>query len=95
VRIPKGSYDDGSIAPAWLPIQDREGNQLKPIIRCQCGSLMGIGLHHVHADGRVTASFYHWWPPDSEMGKALQGCGFHEYLELDGYDGPEFPPTPK
>ena len=22
------------------------------------------------------------------------GCGFHEYLELDGYDGPEFPPRP-
>jgi hypothetical protein len=22
------------------------------------------------------------------------GCGFHEYLELDGYTGPEFPPRP-
>lgn len=96
--IPKGSYDDDTIAPAWLPIQRRnEIGKLvpaKPIIRCRCGALIGIGLHHVHADGRVTASFYHWWPPDSEMGKAHQGCGFHEFLELEGYDGLEFPPTP-
>src|SRR5258707_301818 len=36
----------------------------------------------VHADGRVTASFLHDQPvPD--------GCGFHEYLELEGYTGPE------
>jgi hypothetical protein len=57
----------------------------KPIIRCCCGKFMSIGLHHVHPDGRVTASFLHDQPvPDS--------CGFHEFLELEGYTGPEFPP---
>lgn len=93
MRIPKGHYDNEDLAPAWLPLQNSAGAPVKPIIRCRCGSLMGIGLHHVHADGRVTASFYHWWPEDSPQFKEYgQGCGFHEFLELDGYDGPEFPP---
>lgn len=90
--IPRGSYDDETIKPAWLPIQNSAGAPLKPIIRCACGNLVGIGLHHVHADGRVTASFYHWWPPESEMGKAHQGCGFHEMIELADWTGQEFPP---
>jgi hypothetical protein len=94
VRIPRGSYDDEGLKPAWLPISNREGQPLKPIIRCACGQLIGMGLHHVHADGRVTASFYHWWPPESEYMKAghPQGCGSHEHLELEGWDGGDFPP---
>lgn len=84
-------YDDKAIAPAWLPIEQRnEAGELvpsKPVIRCRCGKLMSIGLHHVHPDGRVTASFLHDQPvPDA--------CGFHEFLELEGYGGPEFPPRP-
>jgi hypothetical protein len=96
VRIPKGSYDNEALAPAWLPISDRDGHSLKPIIRCKCGELAVVGLHHVHADGRVTASFYH--PIEGWAGDAKPGCGFHESLELDGYAtdadyaGREFPP---
>ncbi len=87
MKIPKGDYDKPEIAPAWLPIEDTDGNSARPIIRCRCQKLMSIGLHHVHADGRVTASFLHDQPvPDA--------CGFHEFLELEGYDGPEFPPRP-
>ena len=99
MRIPRSSYDDDTAKPAWLPIQGRKGQPLKPIVRCACGSLVGLRAHHVHADGRVTASFYHWWPPDSEMGRSHQGCGFHEFLELEGYTtdpqyaGLEFPPV--
>lgn len=95
MKIPKGDYDKPEIAPAWLSLQDTAGNPVKPLIRCRCGELLGIGLHHVHTDGRVTASFYHWWPPESDQARAHQGCGFHEYLELEGYDGPEFPPVPQ
>ncbi len=91
--IPKGQYDRPEIAPAWLPIQDHDGRPLKPIIRCRCGRLAGLGLHHVHADGRVTASFAH--PPEGWAGDGQPGCGFHEFLELEGYAGPEFPPAPR
>ena len=84
MRIPLSDYDS-DVKPAWLPIQNQAGEPLKPVIRCACGQLCGIGLHHVHADGRVTASFYHWWPEGSAMAKAHQGCGFHEFLQLDGY----------
>lgn len=99
MRIPKGDYDKPEIAPAWLPIQMRNDKDelvpAKPIIRCRCGQLMGIGLHHVHPDGRVTASFYHPETPHVAGSTANEpGCGFHEFLELEGYDGPEFPPRP-
>lgn len=89
MRIPQGSYDDESIKPAWLPLQNSEGQPVKPVIRCACGNLLGMGLHHVHPDGRVTASFYHWWDPAyiAQYPGMEQGCGFHEYLELDGWTG--------
>jgi hypothetical protein len=29
---------------------------------------------------------------DNEARPEWRGCGFHEFLELDGYDGGEFPP---
>lgn len=91
MKIPQGSWEREDLAPAWLPIQNQDGTPAKPIIRCACGKLAGIGAHHVHADGRVTASFYH--PAEGWAGCA-PGCGFHEFLELDGYTGPEFPPRP-
>lgn len=98
MKIPKSDYDS-NVSPAWLPIQNTAGEPLKPIIRCACGRLGGIGLHHVHADGRVTASFYHYWSPLPENQE--QGCGFHEYIELDAYAtdeqyaGREFLPEPR
>ena len=91
VHLPKSEYDDDT-KPAWLPIQDREGHALKPLIRCACGQLCGIGLHHVHPDGTVTASFLHQWPEGSPEALACQGCGWHEYLILDNWTGDDFPP---
>jgi hypothetical protein len=47
-----------------------------------------IGLHHVHADGTVTASFFHDKPEP-------EACGWHVYLFLEGYAeeiGIDFPP---
>jgi len=92
MNIPKGSYDDESLKPAWIPIQNGDGTPAKPMIRCACGALMSIRLHHVHGDGRVTASFLHpIVPQNPPQAPEHQGCGFHEFLVLDGYDGPEFP----
>jgi hypothetical protein len=89
MRIPKSDYDS-DVKPAWLPVVGKDGTPLKPIIRCKCGELAGIGLHHVHADGRVTASFFH--PVEGWAKHDTPGCGFHEYLELDDYGGGEHRP---
>lgn len=86
MKIPK-LIDHDDPGPAWSPTQTQDGKPLKPIIKCRCGWFCGIGLHHVHSDGRVTASFYH-----SEECDPGRGCGFHEFIELEGYDGPEWLP---
>ena len=61
---------------------------VKPTIRCKCGKYCGIGLHHVHADGRVTASFYH-----RKDGDNPDGCDWHVFLKLLDYDQGEFLPN--
>lgn len=91
VEIPKGSADHSSPGPCWFPCTTLSGAQLKPLIKCKCGRITGIGLHHVHADGRVTASFYHKrgnvFPEDP------QGCEWHVYLKLLDYNLGDFPPS--
>jgi hypothetical protein len=90
MKIPRGSYDNRALKPAWLAVgANADGTPHRPIIRCACGKLAGTRSHHVHADGRVTASFYH--PLEGWDKYDAPGCGFHEFLELEGYDGPEFP----
>ena len=73
--------------PCWVPVMDLDNNIIKPNIMCICGQYCGIGKHHVHADGRVTASFYHKHPEDPK------GCGWHVYLKLMDYDRGSFPPN--
>ena len=89
VEIPKGNFD--SPAPCWIPraVNGRPG---KPIIKCRCGHNSHIGLHHVHADGRVTASFFHDQAPHPDIGYAGGGCGWHVFLKLKDYDLGDFPP---
>jgi hypothetical protein len=76
--------------PGWFEVRDTNGHQLKPLIRCNCGSVSGIGLHHVHPDGAVTASFYHKrgnvYPEDPK------GCEWHVFLKLADWDGGDIPP---
>lgn len=64
---------------------------VKPSIVCKCGKITGIGLHHVHADGVVTASYYHKrgdvYPEDPN------GCEWHVFLKLIDYNLGEFPPN--
>jgi hypothetical protein len=100
VEIPKLSDDDiehRPNAPGWFqPVQHQDDDSfrpLKPCIRCNCGMLCGIGLHHVHADGTVTASFYHKkGPAGSPDYSSPDGCEWHVFLKLKDYSGGEFPP---
>ena len=78
-------------SPGWSPTRDTEGNLLKPLIRCNCGQWSGIGLHHVHADGTVTASFFHATKEQHPDGDA-SGCGWHVWIKLMDYDCGDFPP---
>ena len=78
--------------PGWGSVTDTRGNKLKPIIRCNCGRWCGIGLHHVHADGTVTASFYHKRGTNYAIGEDPDGCEWHVFLKLKDYDQGEFPP---
>lgn len=98
VEIPKGAPDDdyrGPGRPAWFPVTEwGTGKRLKPLIRCNCGHLSGIGLHHVHADGTVTASYFHATKAQHAQGDDT-GCGWHVYLKLKDYDWGEFPPRQK
>jgi len=91
VTIPKGDLD--SPAPCWIAVEDTSGKRLKPLIKCQCGRILGIGLHHVRADGRVTESFFHDAAPQPDIGYAGGGCGWYVFLLLKDYDRGEFPPN--
>lgn len=91
LAIPEGSYD--SPGPCWIATAAADGTPMKPLIVCRCGAIFGLGLHHVHADGRVTASFYHPEAPGvAGCADSGPGCGFHEFLILNGYTGPAFAP---
>ena len=93
--------DDGSVyndfpvvgQPGWWSAVNSEDQPLKPLIRCNCGQISGIGLHHVHADGRVTASFYH--KRGTVYPEQPDGCGWHEWLKLAGWDMGDIPPDQK
>ena len=89
IHIPQVTMDD-DISPGWISVVTGEDHHpTKPVIRCECGVLCGIGLHHVLPTGEVNNSFYHT--------KNLPGCGWHVHLFLDGYAeaiGLEFLPEP-
>jgi len=94
MRIPKTrAFDHTTPGPGWLSVRSSDGRPLKPLIKCRCGQIMGIRLHSVSAAGEVRASFYHPETPGvAGCADNAPGCGFHELLELDGYDGPAFGP---
>jgi hypothetical protein len=93
-EIPKYDYtksdDFESQAPCWVAVVDSEGKDIKPLIVCKCGIITGIGLHHVHADGRVTASFWH--KKGNGEHEDPRGCDWHVHLKLLNYDKGEFLP---
>lgn len=92
-NIPRGDYD--APAPCWIA-HDWEGKHCRPIIKCKCGKICHIQLHHVHADGTVTASFFDSTESSfNANGKTyshIPGCGWHVFLRLVDYDQGEFLP---
>lgn len=94
-EIPKGDFD--TPGPCWIPME-YDGKPIKPAIMCKCGQVTNIGLHHVHADGTVTASYHHaafsTWQQGGKTYSHTPGCGWHVFLKLKDYDLGEFPPNP-
>ena len=104
-EIPHAAYADDDVKPAWLStIESAGGRELKPLIRCQCGVIIGLKLHHVHADGTVTASFFHaraeelqkdsegyFFMHNGRRYSTVPGCGWHVHLKLKDYAGGDFP----
>lgn len=90
--------DDATPGPGWIRLKDASGKYVKPLVKCRCGTITGIGLHHVHADGRVTASFFDaiatTWTVGSKTYHKKPGCGWHVYIKLEGYNCGDFPPEP-
>lgn len=79
--------------PGWFPVTDTSGKTLKPLIRCNCGHVSGIGLHHVHPNGTITNSFFHKrgnvYPEDPN------GCNWHVWLKLANWSGEDIGPDKK
>lgn len=72
--------------PAWIRRVEYETKKpVKPIIRCNCGRLIGLAAHHVHANGNVTASFEH-----RATAEDPGGCGWHVCLFLVDYNDGHF-----
>lgn len=52
-----------------------------PYLRCKCGVRVALDDWEITPDGQVTPSVNH--PLDPAYG----GCGFHDHIKLDGYQG--------
>ncbi len=95
VNLKRVTFDNEATCPAWMKIHEASGKPAKPVIRCRCGDITNIASHHVHADGRVTASFVHDRPANTPE-HPNSSCGWHVFLFLEGYAetvGIDFPPT--
>jgi hypothetical protein len=88
-KLTEHGHDAGK--PGWFATSTQDGKPLKPVIRCNCGLFIGLRLHHVHADGTVTASFYHKKGTNFAVGESLQGCEWHVWLKLKDYELGDFP----
>ena len=70
--------------PGWSMVTSMSGKTVHPMVYCNCGKQLSIGRHHIHKDGRVTASFYH---------KEPHGCGWHVHLILKDWIEEEILPV--
>jgi len=83
IKIPKIN-DDWDNHPAWMPQVDGDKEPMHPSIMCRCGKILNIENHHIHSGGEVRASFIH--------NRGTRPCGWHVFLDLEDYDGPELLP---
>ena len=77
IEIPKAN-EDRSNYPCWKGVSTMDGRSLKPLLYCKCGQVFGLGNHSIDIEGNISPSVWH---------RDNNGCGFHEYLKLDGYTG--------
>lgn len=85
ITIPKINDEWSGPFPSWDLLEPHKGGTpRRPVIFCNCGKMLNIGNHHIHKTGEVRASVYH-----SEHNKP---CGWHVFVNLEGYEGPEFLP---
>lgn len=83
--IPKANEERDNY-PCWRGIVDGDGNYLKPIVYCKCGQPCGINGHSIDENGKVTPSILHQKKAVCELEpNEVNGCDFHEYIELEGY----------
>lgn len=74
-------------APGWIRrTENRTGKPVKPIVRCQCGELVGLADYHLSAEGLVFPAFTH--SGDAHTGP---GCGWRATLQLADYRDGCFP----
>lgn len=52
-----------------------------PYLKCECGVRMPLDGWDISPEGQVTPSVHHSLDPE------FGGCGFHDYIILDGYQG--------
>ena len=92
IEIPKANDNMGNF-PCWVDTYDTKGNRIRPRIICKCGIVTNIGNHHIHADGRITASYFHEHPEKAEHpNNPHMGCGWHVFLKMKDWWGGEFGP---
>jgi len=87
IEIPKANanYDN---YPCWVDTFNTEGVRIRPHIICNCGEVTNISNHHIHSDGRITESYYHY----RENRPDHPGCGWHVFLKMKDWSGEEFLP---
>lgn len=83
VKIPKIN-EDWDNQPAWMPRVDKNDKPIHPRIMCKCSKILNIENYHIHLNGEVRASFIH--------NRGTRACGWHVFLNLEDYDGPELLP---
>ena len=89
ITIPKWDGSSEMKPPYWVNTFNSQGEQIRPHIRCQCGEHTNIGNHHIHVDGSITASYYHYFADRPEK---MQGCKWHVFLKMLDWDGGELKP---
>ena len=81
-------------SPAWLQPVPHGRREVEPDDPLQLRPVVRIGLHYVHADGTITASFFHSKGTNFAIGEDPNGCDWHVWLKLLDYNEGDFPPNP-
>ncbi len=77
--------------PGWIRRTESAGGRpVKPVLRCQCGHVLGLAEYSVDAKGLVSPAFEHTEMTDRFFGLH---CGWRAELQLADYRDGDFPAT--